>query len=125
MNAVKLEAEKHGIRINTVAPVALTRMTEGLPLARMLGEATPDRVAAGVAYLASSASDFSGVVLAAGDGCFSTVRLVEGKGVHAAVDEISPEFVASNWARICDPSGARPFASAVEALTGAPGPTSS
>jgi len=124
MNAVKLEAEKYGIRVNTVAPVALTRMTEGLPFARMLGEATPDRVAAGVAYLASSACEFSGVVLAAGAGYFSTVRLVEGQGVHAALDDVSPEFVAANWARISDPSGARPFASAVDALMGAFGPQS-
>jgi NAD(P)-dependent dehydrogenase (short-subunit alcohol dehydrogenase family) len=119
MFALKLEAEKHGIRINTVAPVALTRMTEGLPFARLLGEATPERVAAGVAFLASEACDFSGTVLAAGAGYFSTVRLVEGLGVHAAPEEISPEFVAANWARIDDATGARPFANAGDALIGA------
>ena len=119
MQALKLEAEKHGIRINTVAPVALTRMTEGLPFARLLGEAAPERVAAGVAFLASEACNFSGAVLAAGAGYFSTVRIVEGQGVHAASDEVSPEYVAANWARIDDPSGARPFASAGDALLGA------
>ena len=119
MNSLKLEAEKFGIRVNTVAPVALTRMTEGLPFARMLEDATPERVAAGVAYLASEQCDFSGVVLAAGAGYFSTVRIVESPGVHIAADQISPESVAARWAEISAESGARPFANAGAALLGA------
>jgi len=119
MNALKLEAGKYGIRINTVAPVALTRMTEGLPFARLLEQATPERVAAGVAYLASEACDFSGVVLAAGAGYFSTVRIEEGQGIVAPPEAVSPEFVAANWARISDMSAARPFGDAGAALMGA------
>jgi NAD(P)-dependent dehydrogenase (short-subunit alcohol dehydrogenase family) len=119
MNTLKLEADKHGIRVNTVAPVALTRMTEGLPFARMLQQATPERVAAGVAFLASEQCDFSGVVLAAGAGYFSTVHIVEGLGVQAGADEVSPEYVAAHWDRIAAREAARPFASASEALLGA------
>ena len=119
MNTLKLEAGKHGIRINTVAPVALTRMTEDLPFARMLGEATPERVAAGVAFLASEQCDFSGAILAAGAGYFSTVRIVEGPGVHLADGEISPEAVAEQWSRIDAAEGARAFADAGAALMGA------
>jgi NAD(P)-dependent dehydrogenase (short-subunit alcohol dehydrogenase family) len=119
MNSLKLEVDKFGIRVNTVAPVALTRMTEGLPFARMLEEATPERVAAGVVYLASEPCDFSGVVLAAGAGYFSTVRIVEGLGVHVPADEVSPESVAARWAEIAAADGARPFANAGAALLGA------
>ena len=119
MHALKLEADKYGIRVNTVAPVALTRMTEGLPFARMLEQATPERVAAGVAYLASEACEFSGVVLAAGAGYFSTVRIEEGLGVVAPPEAVSPEFVAEHWARISDMSAARPFNDAGAALMGA------
>jgi NAD(P)-dependent dehydrogenase (short-subunit alcohol dehydrogenase family) len=119
MNSLKLEAEKFGICVNTVAPVALTRMTEGLPFARMLEDATPERVAAGVAYLASEQCDFSGVVLAAGAGYFSTVRIVESLGVHIAADQITPESVAARWAEISAEDGARAFANAGAALLGA------
>ena len=105
MNSLKAEGAKYGITVNTVAPVALTRMTEGLPLARMLGEASPERVAAGVARLASEACAESGVILSAGAGYFSTVRIVEGRGLHLPLEEVSPESVAEQWGHDRQPRG--------------------
>jgi len=119
MLSLKQEATKHGIFVNTVAPVALTRMTEGLPLAAMLAEATPERVSAAVVYLASEACSFSGEIVAAGAGYFSRVQVMEGRGVHLQGDDLSPEGVATHWDRIADMSGARPFDSAGAALMGA------
>jgi hypothetical protein len=100
-------------------------MTEGLPLAQLIGEASPERVSAGVAYLASEACEVSGCILSAGAGYFSTVQIVEGLGVHAPADDITPEFVAANWGRIADTSAARSFDSAIDALMGAFGPAKS
>ena len=94
-------------------------MTEGLPFARLLAEASPERVAAGVAWLASEACTDSGVILAAGAGYFSTVRIVEGQGVHLAPEAVSPEAVAAQWADIQATDGARGFADAGAALLGA------
>ena len=122
MNTLKHEGGRFGVKVNTIAPVALTRMTEGLPLAQLIGEAAPERVAAGVAWLASEGCEVSGCILSAGAGYFSTVQIVEGLGVHASADAITPEFVAANWGRISDMSAARPFDSAVDALMGAFGP---
>jgi NAD(P)-dependent dehydrogenase (short-subunit alcohol dehydrogenase family) len=122
MNALRQEAGRFGVQVNAIAPVALTRMTEGLPLAQLIGEASAERVSAGVAYLASQACEFSGCILSAGAGYFSTVQIVEGLGVRAPTLEVTPEFVASNWSRIADMSGARPFDSALDALMGAFGP---
>ena len=119
MNTLKHEAAKFGVLVNTVAPVALTRMTDGLPLTRLVGDARPELVSAAVAYLASQANSETGRIVAAGAGYFSSVRVVESLGVHAEAGETSPEFVAANWARINSREGERPFDSATDAFVSA------
>ena len=116
MNTLKHEGAKFGVCVNTVAPVALTRMTEGIPLGSLMNDATPERVAAGVVFLASEMCQLSGQILSAGAGYFSTVRIVEGRGLQAPLDQVSPEYVAEHWAQIADESAARGFDSATEAL---------
>lgn len=118
MNSLKDEGAKHGIAVNTIAPVALTRMTEGIALGAMMAGADPEKVTAGVLFLASEACAFSGEILSAGSGYFSRVQIVEGAGVRAPQDDVTPEFVARAWQRIADMSAARPYANAGAALAG-------
>ena len=119
MNTLKHEGAKFGICVNTVAPVAIDAHDGGPAVQPHAGQALPERVAAGVAYLASEACDLSGQILSAGAGYFSTVKLVEGKGVHAPAGEVTPEFVAAHWDEIADDSKARSYDSASEALMAA------
>lgn len=124
MNTLKDEGARHGIVVNAVAPVALTRMTEGLALAEWMQQASPAKVSAAVLYLASSACQSSGQIVAAGGGYFSGVRVMEGLGVRAGPSQSSPEFVADHWSQIQDMSAARTFANASDALVktfGSPG----
>jgi NAD(P)-dependent dehydrogenase (short-subunit alcohol dehydrogenase family) len=122
MNALKDEGARHGILVNTIAPVALTRMTEGLGLAQFMAQASPEKVSAAVLYMASEACQHSGQIVAAGAGYFAGVQVVEAKGVRAPEGAATPEFVAQQWASILDMSQARPFANATQALVDTFGP---
>ncbi len=124
MKTLKDEGARYGIVVNAVAPVALTRMTEGVPLSQWMQEASPDKVSAALVYLASHACQHSGQIVTAGGGYFAGVQVVEGAGVRAGPDEATAEFVAQNWAQIQDMSAARAFANATDALVTTFGPAS-
>ncbi len=97
MNALAAAGEAYGIRVNAISPVAATRMFFS-PVAS--GELRPEQVAPGVAFLASSQCNFSGVVLRASNGRFATVRWQRSAGVDFGEADISPEEIAEQWNRI-------------------------
>ena len=74
------ELERSGVRVNCIAPVALTRLTEDLmggaePPAEVVAKMDPANVAAGVAWLASDlASDVNGQVMTVGGGKVGIVQ---------------------------------------------------
>jgi len=64
-----MELKKYGITVNALAPVAVTRLTEDLPMIKMLPNAqellAPDHIAPAALFLASDqAADITGQVLA-------------------------------------------------------------
>ncbi len=111
MQALKLEGEKHDIRINAISPVAATRMTDTLLSPEALSQLSPDLVSPGVLYLASEAAP-SGVVLAAGAGVFAAVRIEESEGLFLGGSGLTPEAVRDAWSEITAPTGQHAHASA-------------
>jgi NAD(P)-dependent dehydrogenase (short-subunit alcohol dehydrogenase family) len=79
-----IELRKHDIRVNALAPVARTRMTEHLPLFHAMPDAHfgPQFVAPAALFLASSlADDLSGETLAVAGSKLSVFRVAESRGV--------------------------------------------
>ncbi len=76
-----IELQKYGIRVNAVAPIAKTRMTEDLPMFAKLGTLTPEHVAPAHLFLASEKSaEISGQVLSVAGGKMSIYKVVESPG---------------------------------------------
>lgn len=106
-NTLKLEGPKYGIHCNAVAPVAGTRMTEGLMGEEGFNAFKPEYVTPGVVYLASREAP-NGAILSAGAGVFALARMQETMGVYLGTGEnLTAENVAAHWEQVCDDADAR------------------
>jgi NAD(P)-dependent dehydrogenase (short-subunit alcohol dehydrogenase family) len=94
-----LEGQKFGIRVNAIAPVALTRMTEDLPLAQneaFKERMHPKHVAPLIVYLASDLSkDVTKKIFFVGGGQISEMRMVRTQGATKKEGLWSPEEIGS------------------------------
>jgi NAD(P)-dependent dehydrogenase (short-subunit alcohol dehydrogenase family) len=113
MNTLKIEGQKNNIKVNTIAPVAATRMTENLGIPEQLfARLKPEAVTPAVLYLCSDDAP-TGTILEAGAGYYAKVHIVEGKGVKLG-DNVTVEDIAENWDKISDMSAATPFNTGAE-----------
>jgi NAD(P)-dependent dehydrogenase (short-subunit alcohol dehydrogenase family) len=113
MNVLHQEGAKYGIRVNTLAPTAATRMTEGLLPPEAAAVLRPETVTPGVLFLVSEDAP-SRVILAAGAGCFAVTRITETEGIYLPPDQLSPETIASRFNEVSDPAGAAEVNSAFD-----------
>ncbi|MBU1181527.1 MAG: SDR family NAD(P)-dependent oxidoreductase [Proteobacteria bacterium] len=80
MNALKLEGEKYNIKINAVAPVAASRLTEDVMPPDFLEKVKPEFVSPLVLFLCSEKCPVSGNIYNAGMSCFNRAAVVTGPG---------------------------------------------
>ncbi|MEO1231067.1 MAG: SDR family NAD(P)-dependent oxidoreductase [Myxococcota bacterium] len=105
MNTLVIEGAKNDIRINTLSPVAATRMTENLPgMAEILPLLKPEAVTAGLIYLVAEDAP-NRLILCAGAGGFAASRIYETDGIFVPEDDRSPEAVASRIEEIMGSEG--------------------
>lgn len=97
MNALAAAGAEYGIRVNAISPVAATRMFRGTAATQ---ELRPEQVAPGVAFLASSSCDFSGVILQASNSHFALAHWTSSAGVDFGASAATPEAIAEAWPRI-------------------------
>jgi len=102
MNTLKLEFSKFGIKVNALAPVAATRMTDDIMPPQMLELLTPESVSPAVLFLAGDEAP-NGTIITAGAGSFARAHIVESDGLYLGA-EATPEMIAEKWAEISDPA---------------------
>lgn len=106
MNTLHLEGAKYNIRVNCLAPVAGTAMTDGLlpePVFKLLA---PEYVSQGVVFLASEKAP-GRTVLAAGGGSFAVYKGLETEGINLSPDQVDADVIAQRWDDICSEDSMR------------------
>ena len=103
MNALAIEGARSGIKVNTVAPLATTRLTEDVLPPDLQEKLKPEYVTPLVVYMASERCPDTGRVVAAGMGYFGRYGVVQGEGVRLGDSSPPPpEEVLDALDRISD-----------------------
>lgn len=117
MNALKHEGRKYNIHVNTIAPMALTRMTEDIMSEQIKPLVKPEFVTPMVAWFCAEENETSGDVIEAGAGYYARVQIMEAAGAVLGAGQVpTPEEVRDNYGRIADMSAAQPHDSANDVM---------
>jgi NAD(P)-dependent dehydrogenase (short-subunit alcohol dehydrogenase family) len=104
MQTLAIEGAKYGIRVNSLAPTAATRMTEDLMPAEVLAALKPEAVVPAMLFLASEQAP-TRAIACAGAGTFEAAHVTLTRGVHLGLSDDTPERLAAAWGRVSDRGG--------------------
>jgi len=110
MNCMRFDLQDSGVLVNTVAPSANTRMSQGLVREELARHMAPHLVAPLVAWFASEQCRQSGDTVNAFGGCFFKVALYKSLGAQFDPQQpVTLEMIDEAWPRIADMSQPEPY----------------
>jgi len=118
MNTLKLEGKKYDIKVNTVAPIAASRLTEDVMPPELFKKSKPEFVAPMVMYLCSEKCQETGAIFNSGMGYFNRAAVLTGPTVQLGnpKNPATPEQIQENWEKINSMDGAKKMEDANAAI---------
>jgi len=104
MQTLAIEGEKHGIRVNCLAPTAATQMTDGLLPREALDRLAPEFASDGLAALVGENAP-TRAILCAGAGHFARANITLTEGLQIGGGADAHEQVVAAWPHISDRTG--------------------
>ncbi len=118
MNTLRLEGKKYDIKVNTVAPLAASRLTEDVMPPELFEKSKPEFVSPMVLYLCSEECRESGAIFNSGMGYYNRAAIMTGPGIKLgeAGNPPTPEQISENWDKINQMEGAKEIEDANSAI---------
>ena len=115
-NALKIEGAKYNVKVNTIAPVAASRLTEDVMPPEFFEKLKPEFVTPMVVYLSSEACEDSGYIFNCGMGWYSRTAVMMAKGalIGDGSREIKVEEIRDSWKKIVSMDEAKEVGSVQE-----------
>lgn len=104
MQTLAIEGEKHGIRVNCLAPTASTGLTEGVLPDTAMEALAPERVSPGLVALVSDDAPTRAILLA-GAGSYECAHITMTRGIHVEDAAQAADQVRRRWNEVCSRSG--------------------
>ncbi|HOK06016.1 MAG TPA: SDR family NAD(P)-dependent oxidoreductase [Syntrophales bacterium] len=119
MNSLKQEGQKYNIKVNTIAPIAASRLTQDVLPPDLFEKLKPEFVAPIVLYLASEECKETGRIYNAGMGYYNRAAVVTGPGTVVG-DGVTPptvEDIEAAWGEISRLEDAKEYYQLMDLVT--------